>query len=268
MDEDWDTLVVLDACRADLFEEVVDTSRFDDYRRVKSLGSGTGEWTERNFTDDRFGDTVYVASNPHTSRIAGDRFYDLTEVWRESFSDEHRTVPPEAVTEAALRTYGDHPDKRLIVHYMQPHHPFITRPDLQFGHENEQFGGTRTADVERPRHVWDALEMGRISRAEAWAAYGENLNAVMDHALRVADEVPGRTVITSDHGNLLGERVFPLPVRMYSHANGVRHPALVDVPWAVLDGERREVVAGEAASVSTSDEQSIKRRLRQLGYAE
>jgi hypothetical protein len=30
LDADWDTLIVLDACRADLFDQQVDTSSFDE----------------------------------------------------------------------------------------------------------------------------------------------------------------------------------------------------------------------------------------------
>ncbi|MFB6176225.1 MAG: hypothetical protein ABEI99_03585, partial [Halobaculum sp.] len=81
MSADWDTLVVLDACRADLFEEVVDTDRFDSYRRVTSLGGSTPEWTRRNFTGGRFGDTVYVTGNPQVSKYAGDAFHEVIEVW-------------------------------------------------------------------------------------------------------------------------------------------------------------------------------------------
>jgi hypothetical protein len=30
---DWDTLIILDACRADLFEETVDTEQWDSYKK-------------------------------------------------------------------------------------------------------------------------------------------------------------------------------------------------------------------------------------------
>lgn len=46
-DADWDNLIILDACRADLFEDVVDTTQFDEYRRVTSLASMTAEWSKK-----------------------------------------------------------------------------------------------------------------------------------------------------------------------------------------------------------------------------
>lgn len=39
MEEDWDTLIVLDACRVDYFREVADLDQFDDYSTRISLGS-------------------------------------------------------------------------------------------------------------------------------------------------------------------------------------------------------------------------------------
>lgn len=41
MDEDQDNLIMLDACRYDLFEEFVDTDAFDSYRHVISIDSNT-----------------------------------------------------------------------------------------------------------------------------------------------------------------------------------------------------------------------------------
>ncbi|WP_186313321.1 hypothetical protein [Halorubrum salsamenti] len=52
MDEEWDNLIILDACRLDLFEETIDTGQFDEYRHVWSRGSKTDEWTYNNFIDE------------------------------------------------------------------------------------------------------------------------------------------------------------------------------------------------------------------------
>jgi len=49
MEEDWDTMIVLDACRADYFAQVAQIDRFDHYSARVSLGSHSSEWTRRNF---------------------------------------------------------------------------------------------------------------------------------------------------------------------------------------------------------------------------
>jgi hypothetical protein len=265
MDEDWDTLILLDACRADLFEEVADRERFDQYRRATSLGSATAEWTKRNFADGEFGDTVYIASNPHTSKFAGDSFHELVEVWQDAFDEEQRTVLPGPVTEAALDAHERHPDKRLIVHYMQPHRPFVEADDLQFEGWHPKWHYERK-EIAGIRHPFHALEAGLTDREAVWNAYADNLSLVLDDALDLVRRLDGRSVLTSDHGNMLGGRAFPVPVRMYAHPRGVRSPELVRVPWAVVDGERRTIVDEGTNAAEPADQGAMADRLEALGY--
>lgn len=268
MEKSWDNLIVLDACRWDLFEKVVDTTKFDQYWTVDSLGSGTGEWTQQNFAGGSFGDTVYVTSNPHTSQIAGDSFHRLYECWRDNFDDDSGTVHPEPVVEAARTAIESHPNKRLVVHFMQPHHPFVRREETQYGGWQRDYEGSE-GDWKRPIHVWDALEMGLIDRETVWEAYADNLEYVMPHVERLVDELPGRSVITSDHGNFLGERVWPVPIRLYGHTTGVRHPAVNRVPWGIVnDEEAREVINDGVNPVTERADKVTKQRLKQLGYLE
>jgi hypothetical protein len=266
MDEEWDTLVVFDACRADLFEEVADSADFDSYRRVTSAGSMTAEWTERNFSGGAFGDTVYVSANPFTTKLAGDAFHEIYSVWQDSFDEKQKTVLPGSVADAAREAHAAHPEKRLIVHFMQPHHPFITDERFAAFSEWDIRAITGNDQPARPHSPFEALGMGLVEREELWTAYGDNLRAVLSPALDLAADLGGRTVLTSDHGNLLGERGWPVPVRLYSHLPGVRLPGLVRVPWAVIDGERRRVTDNGVRSTADADASEIKQRLRALGY--
>lgn len=59
MDEEWDVLVILDACRADLFEEIAELAYFEEYTRVNSGASSTREWAKRQFASDAWHDTVF-----------------------------------------------------------------------------------------------------------------------------------------------------------------------------------------------------------------
>jgi hypothetical protein len=276
MDEDWDTLLLLDACRVDLFEEVAPVGDYDDYRTVTSRGSTTREWVRQNFAGGDFGDTVYVTSNPYVSREAGDAFHRLIEVWDADFDDDAKTVRPEAVVEAAKRAHRDYPDKRVIAHFMQPHHPFVGEHSLSFSgwqiegesHAGDgERGATSDGERQRPYTPWDALWMGRVDRDDLWRAYGDNLRLVLDAVDDLLADIEGRVVLTSDHGNMLGERTFPLPLRVYGHPKGIRNRELVEVPWATVDiGERRTIRSGETASVSESDSEALEERLEDLGY--
>ncbi|MFC7156187.1 hypothetical protein ACFQPA_12110 [Halomarina halobia] len=267
---DWDTLVVLDACRYDLFEETVDTTAYDSYERVASPGSATSEWTKRAFTDTApHGDIVYVTGNPTTSRHAPDVFHRLEEVWHDAYDPKLGSIPADAVTEAAIEAHEAYPDKRIVVHYMQPHYPFVRDPDLQF----TNWGGTDLIQNEnaddRARDVWQALRYGYVSYDEVWAGYRRNLEYALEHVEPLLDAIEGRVAITSDHGNLLGERSSPIPVRLYGHPVGCRHPDLVTVPWAVRTiGERRAVRVGSVESETDADPETVSDRLQALGYVE
>lgn len=258
-DEEWDVLIVLDACRRDLFEETADMDAFDHYETKQSLGSATPEWTRRNFDGQAQTDTVYVTGNPVVSRWVGTAFHHFTETWRDHFDPEIGTVPAEAVTDAALQARREFPDKRLIVHYLQPHYPFVNDPDMRF----TNFNNTDEFEVGEARNgasdIWEAVGLGLVDPADAWTGYRRNLEYVLDALDPLLDAVQGKVVITSDHGNALGERVRPIPMKLYGHPTGMYHPVLREVPWAVLDGETGRT------SRRPLDE-GVEEKLRHLGY--
>lgn len=264
--KDWDNLIILDACRSDLFEERVDCGKLDHYQTISSYGSSTPEWTHRNFHGRQHGDIVYVTSNPWTSRIAGDAFHDVIEVWKEGFDEDIGTVPPSAVVKDALSAQQKYPNKRFIIHFMQPHIPFI-ESQREFSKwspkdivdENIGGDGARTT-------VWEALRHGKIDKRSLWNEYGNNLDYVMDYIFDLIPQLSGKTVVSSDHGNMLGEWGWPLPMRIYGHPAGLRSAQLVNVPWAVFEGERRNIEDDGVSSVETGGTEELEDRLRALGY--
>lgn len=229
MDEDWDTLIVLDACRADFFEETVDTERFDTYSRAVSLGSHSSEWTRKNFQDKQFEDTVYVSANPHTTLLANNTFHELIEVWKEYEMPPNKIDPSEIVT-IAKRANEKHPDKRLIVHFMQPH-------------------GTGNL-VPETENVVDS--------------YRATIPAVTDIVVGLANQLDGKTVITADHGELFTAGLRA-KLGIDQHKARLRFPGLVYVPWAEIDGQRREITDGMLSKTDV-DEIAVEQRLEDLGY--
>lgn len=234
MEEDWDVLVILDACRADIFENAIGTDAFDSYKRAVSLGSHSSEWVRRNFQGESHGDTVYVSANPHTNLIAHDVFHDIIELWDTHYDEGIGTVHPEAVAQAAREAADKYPNKRLIIHFMQPHGPLIG------------------SDESTPFESDDAY----------WQAYAETLDLAFPYAKSVADDIRGKAVITADHGQInMGGILKHLGLK--SHKPNLRLPGLVEVPWAVISGERREVTTGETES---GMQDNVNARLRDLGY--
>jgi len=280
--EEWDTLVLLDACRYDMFAERADAvaGRVGGECRLESrisLGSTSEEFLERNFGDGTFHDTVYVNTNPYLPRLGldGGTFHAVIDLLSE-WDDDLQTVRPETVVEAAQEARDRFPDKRLIVHFMQPHYPFIGetgrgidargwRRDGTAGPD----GGETDSDSVGAASVWQRLRRGDdldIDRVRA--AYAENLDIALDHAGALADALPGRTVLSADHGNLVGERFRPIPSgRKYGHPYGVYLPELVRVPWFVIEADDRPTIRSDPPLEQRSpSDGNVEDRLRALGY--
>lgn len=263
-DADWDTLVILDGCRYDLFEARSELP--GTLTKQYSQGSGTVEFLKANANGRDLRDTVYVTSNPMLYRFSekiGANFHDVINVWQEDgWADEYRTVLPETMNDYARQAAEKYPNKRLVVHYIQPHYPFIG----PFGREHFDF---EELDI-WPKILTDELD---ISDEDIWRAYAENFDIVAEHIEDLLTEISGKTVVTSDHGQMIGERAFPIPMREYGHPLGLYTDELVAVPWLeYTNGERRTVTA-EAPAQATQDQDAVDddvvaQRLRNLGYAE
>ncbi len=227
--EDWDNLFILDAARHDLYEEV----EGDTEKRTTLAGQST-EYIEKNFSEGDFSDIVYVTANPFfsesqfkelTGREPEDVFHQVFHTYKTDWSTVHNTVMPESLMRDARTAKKLFPDKKIVVHFMQPHYPFVNskftdegiRPDLD--HEKEGFS------------IWELAETGKYDREEIWEAYKENLELVLPKAKELAEELGGKTVITADHGNLVGEKV------LYGHPRGVKAKQVREVPWHVIENE-------------------------------
>ena len=228
-DEQWDNLFILDATRHDLYEEVEGKTK----KRTTLAGQST-EYIEKNFSEGDFSDVVYVTGNPFfnesqfkelTGRELNEVFHEVFHTYQTDWSTEHNTVMPEPLMRDAKTAKNLFPDKKIVVHFMQPHYPFIDskftdegiRPDLD--HEKEGFS------------IWELAETGKYDKKELWQAYKENLELVLPEAKKLAEELGGKTAITADHGNLVGEK------GIYGHPRGLKAKPLREVPWHVIEHE-------------------------------
>lgn len=264
MDDDWDNLILLDGCRYDLFQQ-----HGQDMGQLESRisrGSATWEFLHGNFKDRTLHDTVYVTANPQFYRHDIDcEFHTVENIWRdEGWDEEEGTVLPETVTERALVAQERYPDKRLLIHYMQPHFPFI---GSDIG-ANKEF---LKEDAEG-FHVWMQLQTGKLDldRETVWTAYQKNLERTLPHVEEAIDKLDGKSVVTSDHGNLFGERVRPIPVRLWGHPRRIYVDELVQVPWLIVDADDRPQITSETPQTSSTEvtDDVVESRLADLGYVE
>lgn len=257
MDEDWDNLVILDACRYDLFEQV--NTIEGELRSVVSGDSSTSGFLQYNFANETFPDTVYVAANPQVQRHdIGGQFHDCIRLWEDHWDNELRTVRPEVVTNQTIEIQEQYPHKRLLIHYIQPHYPFIGETGRQIDHGSVTGDGV-VIDEREIASIWDQLAVGTIDRNMVWDAYRENLELTLPEVDRLLDELGGKSVISSDHGNSFGT------LGVYGHPGGVCLNSLVRVPWLETGGETRKRITSGEVSDSTRDT-SVSDRLADLGY--
>jgi hypothetical protein len=258
LEQDWDVLTILDACRYDLF---ADLNPFDvPVTKVHSNGTHTTEFLEQNFGSDPHPDIVYVTASPQVARSEA-QFAHAEHVWRTHWDEDHRTVLPEDMTDVALSVAKEYPDKRIIVHYMQPHYPFI-------GEKGEgllNYSSYRSD--EHDHRIWEHLAASRVDPGVVRAAYQENLELALPSVERLVSNITGKVVVTSDHGNVFGKQVCPFPIKIYGHPPNIPDPDLTAVPWVELPFDnRRKHERAEIQSSTTEVTENVQDRLADLGY--
>lgn len=248
-EEEWDNLIILDAARFELFEGW----GLGELESRESRGASTIEFLHGNVEDRDLRDTVYVSANPHIAQVDA-RLADTVKCWGgDGWSSMFDTVEPETVTEKALRAAEKYPEKRLVVHYMQPHYPFaFEEASIPSGVNN----------------IWQKASRGElnIDPQKARREYKRNFNMAREEVEELVEGLEGRSVVTSDHGNVFDKRLSPIPVRDWSHPVGVYCEELVKVPWLMVEGERRDTSKTSKSRQADVDEDQVQQKLRDLGY--
>ncbi len=266
MDERWDHLVILDACRYDYFEKIYEEYLSGKIRFALSCASDTREWIKRTFRN-RHDDIVYISANPHINSKGVDvanvrvdpreHFHRIVDVWDFGWDERLGTIPPEQVNQAALAAKLKYPDKRLIVHYFQPHAPYLSiagRPPKSVWPYNDLGMSVSFLRNKIIRQAWLALsgrenlvsrmvwqirrmlyqktpvrpidaELRKLGKDGLLKAYENNLRRALKCTAKLLRNLSGNIVITADHGELLGEE-NEWGHRPYHHV-----PKLVEVPY-------------------------------------
>ncbi|UHH26535.1 alkaline phosphatase family protein [Halobacterium noricense] len=250
-ERDWDVLIVLDACRYDLMEEVYHEYGFlETLESFHSVGSSSSEWMRRNFTEEyreEIERTVHVTGNPNSAESIPVRNFDVfDEVWEYEWDESLGTIRPDAITDRAISLHRAHNPNRMLLHYMQPHHPFVENP------LGEGFGATSP---------WGLLREGKIERNTVWRRYRQNLRYVLESLSVLMRNMDAQNVIiTSDHGNLLGE------YRMYEHPAKIAVPELRMVPWCETTAEDYSEYEPTLEPPTEIEDNMAESRLKDLGY--
>lgn len=271
---DWDNLIVLDALRFDVFDNIKFSC--DNLTRIVSAGSMSDEWIENNFRGRSLHDTVYVSSNVYSNDIESDVFYKVIKTYTE-YENNIAGRMPDQVTNTALEAYTRNQNKRLIVHYMQPHAPYIGPTADTLRDELREEYGFQFSAIERARNELDefdedknihtllqAAEEGYITKDSIRNVYNESLHNALSSIERLVQSVQGKTVITADHGELFGAGPGGA---LWGHPRDCWYPDVRLVPWCELTYEdRRKIRENSPIEDENIDKDTVRTQLKDLGY--
>jgi len=300
--EDWDFLIILDACRYDYFKRVY--KKYIDRGNLKKAISPTTRtmaWLNKVFPGF-YDDIVYISASPYITSKAeivgqyGDKydgkkhFYKIIDVWDFGWNDTVTSVFPGEINKAFLDVRREHRDKRFILHYMQPHEPYISEkytkyiPGIEKNIRTGAIIKTRSGLRKDPRKKTMEYDKKSISFTgiikrlifkffsedtswkirnhivyrriikflkgppksqisaiifnEGWhglrEAYRENLELALRSVKKIIDIIEGKILITSDHGEFLGE------YGLYRHPDKPRKPENTEIPWLGINKRKRE----------------------------
>lgn len=256
-DRNWDVLIVLDACRPDWLREVSSEFEFvGEVSSIQSVASHSSEWVAKTFTEEHkseIEDTIYITGNYFADQAPTSWVTHFDDV--SQYETPYPTPPAHLTTDRAVTVARNTEWENCIIHYMQPHKPFYRRGEDRQDIEVIDYGSKGEKSVYQPYFN------NEISRDEIEAAYIDNLRYVLEEVQLLLRNIDGeRVVITSDHGQALGERF------LYDHRARVNHPVLREVPWVETSAtDMKNLEPTEYKSVDESKEQN-EDYLRALGY--
>lgn len=284
LNADWDYLFILDACRYDYSKWF-----FSDYLngrlyKAKSPGSTTPEWAKKLFLDRSLQDIVYISGNPWMNSVLPkrnffldekidmtDTFYEIVDVW--DFGWWNGTVLPVTMLESLRRAEEVFPGKKKIIHFNQPHAPYLRvldksqtigdklvdlarefRDKLQGSPDSdrdfrseigkflfENFGNKFTVALRSlfgldPRLTRDVLyKFGKIGLKKL---YVDNLRRALFAVKKSLSFLEGEIIISSDHGEFLGEKLRAFSSSIRKEIEEISGKAKSGKRWIVeLEGE-------------------------------
>lgn len=271
--EDWDNLIILDACRYNAFK--IANHLDGDMSYIVSPGSNSKEFMEKTISGEEYHDTVYVTANVNVENFDSEIFHSVKKTYTDNGPENRRRGwVPEHVCDLAIESYYEYPRKRLVVHFMQPHLPFIGEKGKDM---EDKLYDEHSLRIKRREHMkgkdidqdgceyidnWEeAVKQGYVDKDEYKEMYMDNLKYVLEYVSDLLNELDGKTVITADHGELLGEN------SKYGHPAGNYKVELRIVPWLIIPSEnRRSVVSEPPMGRDKASEEEIEENLKALGY--
>jgi hypothetical protein len=245
MEERWNVAIILDACRYDFFKELY-RNYLQSGRLERRLGaSDTLDWLHTVFSSNKTKNIVYVSAHPGINSKdipwgrfnACEQFYKVYDAWLSGWDWEIGSALPTEVAKTAIQAMNEHRDRKIIIHFIQPHFPYRKAPcpstysDLKSVKKNPFLGFLLEKLLRRSSlfnrnfsrirtSYWKVKKTLKLNFLEDlneiyWKKYNvkdlkhfyrDNLNWVLESVRKIIEEYEDEEiVVTSDHGEAFGE---------------------------------------------------------------
>jgi gluconate kinase len=228
--QDEFAIIILDSCRFDYFQEEVDDFLDGELKSVYTSATATMNYIQTIWDKNNY-DLTYVTGLSAPTDHAFERknkkyrpskhFSDFVHVWQTCENKELGAVPPEKMTETALQQLDD----KMVIHYVQPHAPYIG--EYQLREQDDTTWGDSLQDIYEKIGRYD-VDKKVISNQELKKAYRSNLRRALASVRELVSRLDRPIVVTADHGEMLGEG------GRYIHGGNPTNQ-LCKLPWYNVD---------------------------------
>jgi len=246
----WDMLFIFDACRYDKFNKFKHLMGNGHLEKTKSQSTWTGQWMLDIFKEGDWKDAIFFSSNPFVNSKGkkvkifswykrlqclnwfnvNEVFKEVIDVWDFGFDKQVGTVPPWEMNKAIVKVMEKNKSARAIVHYGQPHFPFIccgggapatsmkgivAKDKFEFKKPLIRISKKLLNDIVLWKIYKNLNMLPKRGKGALWFSIGtegmiqeyeKNLRLVMLYAKKIMDKYPKKKIaITADHGDMLGE---------------------------------------------------------------
>lgn len=275
-EDDWDLIIILDACRVDILERISNEFSFlGEIETIWSVGSSSGEWMANTFIEkhlEEIKNTTYISANGHSKLILEDgicppvnneipvKFLNWSTVdqselksheqlFNYKHNPKYKTVLPQSVSNKILEAVENSQSRRIIAHYIQPHLPYVADAIEEEREPNSL-----------EKQGYRLLRFDEAMKKEILSKYEDNLRFVLDDIRTMLRAVEiDKIVLTADHGESFGEG------HLYGHPEGNLHPTIRKVPWVELD--TKNLKSEQYEQVTDGESVDISEHLQDLGYS-
>jgi len=250
---DWQYLIILDACRYDVFADICRERGWHAPLKVDTRCHCTAWWYRKYWSrQDTDVHLISASPVPFHKDMGWDAWRKFkSAIWADPAGQAVKTLPELSGIHFAAQMFDDsifepvitlsifeavkQPGEQYLIHLMPPHLPFL-------GQQGRALMERLDLRVDSSRDIYAGIQ--KYGREGNWdevrACYKENIG----YALEVLAEfwdlfTDGKTVITSDHAELTGDDSSTEGGGIYHHSHNIKlHDLWMiqrTVPWFEIE---------------------------------